>query len=365
MIAGLAASAMGAEGGPVELHVETTTEEARLPAVRSGSRVTFEPLAEAVLEHGIPEDPATAGHTLWRRAVLNVHSGVMDDRPLYWARLAVRAAMRARPSAELAAFEWSSRGMDDVEFAPEVAYRVLITGFDPFGLADHLDQSNPSGLAVLALDGRVLETARGDLQIQGALMPVRFADFDAGLIESFLEPHLAGGGLDLVITLSMGRDAFDLERFPGRRRSAAVPDNLNVRTGASGTKPLIPGLRGAPLAGPEFLEFSLPAEAMTGVDVPFAVRDNRSVSTLERGEVVAASLAELNGLTAVAGSGGGYLSNEIGYRSLLANLRSGAGIPMGHLHTPRVSGYDAETERQVVEQIRALIVAAVEALPAR
>jgi pyrrolidone-carboxylate peptidase len=252
-----------------------------------------------------------------------------------------------------------------VHFDPDVPYRVLITGFDPFGLETNLDQSNPSGLAVLALDGRVLPTARGEVQVQGVLIPVRFADFDLGLIESFLTPQLTDARLQLVLTISMGRDAFDLERFPGRRRSAAVADNLNVLTGADPEHPLIPALDGEPLAGPEFLEFSLPATAMTAVDAPFAVRDNRTVRTLERGELVAASLAELALQTAVAGSGGGYLSNEIAYRALLANRRSGAAVPMGHLHTPRVSGFEPQAEWQMVEQIRRLIVAAVESLPDR
>ena len=70
----------------------------------------------------------------------------------------------------------------------------------------------------------------------------------------------------------------------------------------------------------------------------------------------------LSGQTAVRGSGGGYLSNEIAYRTLLANESR---IPMGHVHTPRLTGFDPEFERKIVTQIEAMLIAAVEALPER
>ena len=72
------------------------------------------------------------------------------------------------------------------------------------------------------------------------------------------------------------------------------------------------------------------------------------------------------GQTAVRGSGGGYLSNEIAYRTLLANTRMhglAQRIPMGHVHTPRLAGFDPEFERKVVAQIESMLAAAVAALP--
>ena len=36
---------------------------------------------------------------LWRRAVADVQSGHMDDRPLYWARLKLRRALGEAPAA--------------------------------------------------------------------------------------------------------------------------------------------------------------------------------------------------------------------------------------------------------------------------
>ncbi len=43
------------------------------------------------------------------------------------------------------------------------------------------------------------------------------------------------------------------------------------------------------------------------------------------------------GSTAVAGSGGAFLSNEIFYRVGLLRLQSGATVPYGHLHVPFIS----------------------------
>jgi len=72
-------------------------------------------------------------------------------------------------------------------------------------------------------------------------------------------------------------------------------------------------------------------------------------------------LAELKDDTAVAGSGGGYLSNEVAYRALRLRERLGATFAVGHLHTPRVDGYDADAESEMVAQIRDLVAAAVAA----
>ena len=94
------------------------------------------------------------------------------------------------------------------------------------------------------------------------MVPVRYADFDQGEIESLLAPFYALNSVDLISTLSMGRSDFDLEHFPGLRRSATAPDNVNVYTGANKTNPLVPSLVAAPLIGDEFVLFSLPYNAM-------------------------------------------------------------------------------------------------------
>lgn len=366
----LALTTLGMTG--VEGATETDrVEEDRLPGARSEMPAVVDRYRHLVDRSATVTTADTAedlGRMLWQAAVADVQAGYPDDRSLYWARLAIRGklAVGGGTQAALERFERSSRGFPDAGFgkrdASGLPLRVLISGFDPFQLDVSIQQSNPSGLAALSLDGVLLETSRGPALVQSALMPVRFADFDADLVESFFRPHLTAGDPDLVVTISMGRDAFDLERFPGRRRSAAVPDNRNVLSGASAADPRVPLRRGAPLDGPEFVEFSLPSAAMTRIDSPWPVRDNRNVQTLEKGEMVAPSLAALDGLTAVRGSGGGYLSNEISYRAVLLARELGTGTAIGHLHTPRVSGYDADLETAMVAQIRRILGAAVEGL---
>ena len=286
---------------------------------------------------------------LWEAAVADARNGIFDDRPLYWARLKL---LRALPDGQRPAAERVSRGMD-LEW-PSDGPAALVTGFDPFHLHRDIAQSNPAGLAALALHG----TTIAGVHVRAAVLPVRFVDFDQGLVEDLLTPVLRRRPR-LVLTISMGRGEFDVERFPGRRRSSQSADNRSVRCGATAGDPLpSPGL-----AGPEFLETTLPVAAMAAVQGRWRVRDNRRVTTLHSGELDAASLADLAGETSVEGSGGGFLSNEIAYRSLWLRSALGVDAPVGHLHVPAVRGYDEAVETAVVEQVRRIVEAALQCSP--
>lgn len=92
------------------------------------------------------------------------------------------------------------------------------------------------------------------------------------------------------------------------------------------------------------------------------VNDNRQVSTSSRGQFDAASIFELQNETSVEGSGGGYLSNEISYRSILLMQQFNRNLPVGHIHTPRIKGHDSQAEHDIVEQIKAMIGAAAATL---
>ena len=297
----------------------------------------------------------------------------LDDRVLYWRRLLEKREFKTACTNEkadallctemLTVFERASRGASDLQFkTPKAAnnLHIVVSGFDPFGLDNHIDQSNPSGAAALALDGVQLKHNGLTAEIQAAMFPVRFADFDAGMVETIFEPLITSGAIDMLVTISMGRSEFDLERFPGRRRSATAPDNLRVRTGASGTKPLIPMLAGQPLDGPEFVEFSLPVTALRRVQTPYPVNDNHTVTTLESGEHDATNLAALRTQTAVRGSGGGYLSNEISYRTVRLVRLHNADVAVGHIHTPRINAYDAQAVIAITKQIRSMLTASLD-----
>ena len=338
-------------------------EEARIDGARAAMPALLGDLAPAPLDcEESPERAALlAGRALWRSAASRVQrdlEGAGDDRPLYWQRLATNRAARSDCPAGLTAFEAASRGFADVIYAADSDVKVLVTGFDPFLLDRDITQSNPSGVAALYLDDLHTRAGERSVEIQSLVVPVRFGDFDAGLVEREIVPLAMRNQVDLLVTVSMGREAFDLERFPGRRRSASAPDNRNLLTGGSAEVPVLPRLGDAALTGPEFVEFTLPVVAMLAVDGPFEVRDNRTVTTLEDGTLDAASLDALADRTAVRGGGGGYLSNEISYRVLNA-LRTIPDAPRsGHVHTPRIRGHDAEAISAIVRQIETMILAA-------
>ncbi|WIO74508.1 hypothetical protein QP938_01000 [Porticoccaceae bacterium LTM1] len=320
---------------------------------------------------------------LWLHAKASMEAKKdFDDRPLYWARLGyIWVIKNAQPQFELTEkeiyqleeiFESASRGRADLEYTSDAPLKILITGFDPFLLDRNILQGNPSGIAALALDGKVIEFNGQKAEINAVTFPVRYEDFDLGEVESLLGPYYENDSVDMVVTISQGRTDFDLERFPGRRRSATAPDNLNIYAAASSKNP-IPGLLGGKeIAGPEFVEFSLPVELMQQATGSYAINDNRKVTYLEQGSsedgakepvtTEAGHLTELADKIAVSGSGGGYLSNEISYRSIRLRNELDSSIPTGHIHTPKPEAFTPEIIEPMVEQIEAMLKNALPAL---
>lgn len=322
---------------------------------------------------------ATLNHAqqLWKDATKQMQStSTFDDRPLYWARLSVSKMMRSTapqfsPSPEqlkalLAMFEQGSRGRTDLDYTKSTDKKILLTGFDPFLLDRNINQSNPSGIAALRFDGKVITYKGITAEINTVMVPVRYKDFDEGTIESLLAPYYALNNVDMVVTVSMGRKNFDLERFPGKRRSANAPDNLNVFSGGTKASPKIPTLNNQALPGAEFVQFSLPIEQMKQTKQPYKVNDNHKVTSINRllksETIEPQSLSQLNGHVAVSGSGGGYLSNEISYRSIRLRDQLNSTIPTGHIHTPRIQQFEPEIEAKIVKQIRTMLELSLESI---
>ncbi|MEU1813946.1 pyroglutamyl peptidase [Streptomyces roseifaciens] len=302
---------------------------------------------------------ATAeGQRLWRRAVDRAQgrgpgperAGDLsrdDDRPLYWARLGMTRALREwKPAfglsgpqrAELTGrVERSSRGQDSLDLpAGAQVRRVLLTGFDPFQLDADPRRSNPSGAAVLALDGTTIDTPAGPARVEAAVFPVRWADFADGTVERTLLPHFRPGPrrVDVFTTISQGRPGrFDVERTNGAWRGG-YPDNANVsRTETVPVPPGVPTVH----PQPQWTSTSLPYAAITAAATgPFPVHDNTEVTEIPAGgtEPVDRPDGPTPGSTARAGGGGDYLSNEIAYRATLLRDAVRLGVPGGHLHTP-------------------------------
>jgi pyrrolidone-carboxylate peptidase len=333
-----------------------------------------------ITDHSVAQRAmARLGDEIWQHNKVQVQSGkIVDDRPLYWNRLAIKHFIKQSPSvflesqlnALLEVFENSSRGYSDLGFSRQTNKKILLTGFDPFLLDRNLEQSNPSGLNALLIECKVISyqtSINGKLktitaEINTAMIPVRFEDFDQGEIESLLAPFYATNSVDMIATVSMGRRNFDLEHFPGLRRSSKAPDNLNVYTGATLNNPVIPLLTNKPLASVEFVEYSLPFQAMMQAKGDFKVKDNRGVTIFTSGkanDIIAVNLAELSDKVSVQGGGGGYLSNEISYRSIrLRNILKST-IATGHIHTPSIKDFDRLTNKKITEQIEAMLILAL------
>ncbi|MFF3684523.1 pyroglutamyl peptidase [Streptomyces sp. NPDC002187] len=285
---------------------------------------------------------------LWERAVdraqdrgpAAVDLSRDDDRPLYWARLGMTAALRqwqpefaltdAQRARLLDRLERSSRGQDSMHLpAGKGIKRIVMTGFDPFTLDRDIRISNPSGAAALALDGTWIRTADGTTaRIETAVFPVRWQDFADGTVERTLRPQLPKA--DLFTTVSQGRvGRFDIERTNGAWRGG-FPDNDNVSR--TETVPV-----SDPASQPQWTTTTLPYAAVVAAPTGrFPVFDNTQVTEVPAGgtDPVVRANGPTPGSTARSGGGGDYLSNEIAYRATLLRDRLGATVPGGHVHTP-------------------------------
>lgn len=302
---------------------------------------------------------------MWLKAKRQItQSNSFDDRPLYWTRLLSSKILRetapsfkvsqSQKTALLDILEQGSRGRTELSYTQGTMKKILLTGFDPFLLDKNINQSNPSGVAALLMDGQIIQYKGITAEINTVMIPVRYKDFDQGIIEALLAPYYALNNVDMIVTVSMGRKEFDLERFPGKRRSVTAPDNLNVLSGGSKTAPIISQLNDRLLPGNEFVEFSLPVQAMQQAIGPYKVIDNNKITTLEK-TFKAKNLTELEHQTAVSGSGGGYLSNEISYRSIRLKNQLNSDIPTGHIHTPRIQQFEPEVEKKIIMQISSML----------
>jgi pyrrolidone-carboxylate peptidase len=320
------------------------------------------------------------GKNLWQTAVTRAQAAgpAADDRPLYWARVQMARLLRQwQPSFRMTdaqrtqlqdLFEQASRGMETATFDRDRSTkRILISGFDPFKLDEAIERGNPSGAAALALDGRQITSGPVTAEVEAVVFPVRFADFDAGMVERLFRPYLAKGGVDMIMTISQGGSTkFEVEEFAGRRRAEGrpqdpgdIPENLGQASGGTRQRPVVPpGLGG----GPEFLRTTLPASARRSLGRTTPSPGESEVTEIPRGgtsPIRRPTGGPTAGSTAVAGSGGSFLSNEIFYRTSLLRTETKAEVPVGHLHTPLLAAPGEVTPQQFATS-RAAIVTRIE-----
>jgi hypothetical protein len=312
----------------------------------------------------------TRGKELWDTAVAEAKKNTAngDDRPLYWARLHMLAALRQwRAGVDTTSAQQSldraSRGMTSDTFSGATAKKAFISGFDPFDLDSTADgpnavmRGNPSAAAVLRLDGQTI----GGAEVQAVIFPVRYKDFSDGLVEQVLQPHLVPGPQQatLINTVSQGGSSFELEVYYGRRRSSDLfTDNQNKLSGPNGgsggtaTSPIV--AFGAPESpgSPEFTVSSLPdiTGTCTSCLSPHALV--RDTSVIEQSPPGSAPQQKADGPSpgslSVAGSGGGFLSNELPYRVTLQRNLLQSTVPIGHVHTPALAAIPDPSGRYAI-----------------
>lgn len=177
-----------------------------------------------------------AGERLWRLARQADDLGhTSHHEPLHRIRSAIRAlgdieprsavphpradAVRALFAATEDAFHLAARGATVIDFhRPETpTYKVLLTGFDPFEAGAEPPAPgdwNPSGAAVLALDGSLIDSGDSGgarIAVEGVVLPVSFAEFTGpgrteGIVERLLRPWIGQvGQVDAIVTVSMER----------------------------------------------------------------------------------------------------------------------------------------------------------------
>lgn len=327
------------------------------------------------------------GDRLWARGrAMAVPGADSADTPLYWARIQLRNAIRGHALFNNAAqrrhlngvydiLEQHSRGMHDIQWENNDSNvkRVLVTGFDPFGGGT----SNPSGILAQRLDGMTIAYGANDVAVvEGVTFPVRYNDFDKGMVEEFAGPLLndPAQNIFMVMTISLyGPNPYvHLDRFASRYR-AGHADNSGITS--NGTPDVLPQF-GA--GNPEFIESNWPLrEMLVDPHMPsnVAVRQEGSYSQngqtrnfdggddtvspadyapFAQGRSTRDPLPPIPGgnIRAQDGPGGDYLSNEIFYRmSVLTRQVDGRTIPNIHLHIPRVGAMDPTNTPYSIDSI--------------
>ncbi|SDZ78310.1 hypothetical protein SAMN05421743_101182 [Thalassobacillus cyri] len=317
---------------------------------------------------------STHGEQLWDTAIARAQGkrpdlgdlDRYDDRPLYWTRLHMTSALRqwepefsiseAERNELMKELEYTSRGITSIDYPKgKKVKRILVTGFDPYRLEQEFRRSNPSGAAALQLDGKKVMTEDGPAFIQAANFPVRWEDFEEGIVEDTFGPYLEESKeqVDLMMTISQGGPrVMAIEGFAGRWHTG-VGNNLEERSSVIPTV----GDWLMPDELPEFIETTLPVEEMVNADTgPWPVERNDEVCEwLAPGYRDAAYVCQDNGPTedskARAGGGGSYLSNESQYRSNRVRIGLGAyDIPGGHLHVAAQEHYPEDTSVYITDE---------------
>lgn len=375
------------DDGCFDTSTPVTPEEQR---IEEGAPIPQQILSDSHFDHDVDEfmdELCTAesvdtakdlvkdhGTQLWEKAVQQAQGKGFesdldryDDRPLYWARLHMTRAIRqwtpdfhvtkSDRADLLKELEYTSRGITAIDFpSDQNVKKILVSGFDPYQLQNEPRRSNPSGAIALQLDGLQVRTDDGPAVIQAVNFPVRWKDFEDGIVEDTFAPYLkrdAGQRIDLMMTISQGGPRqMAIEGYAGRWHTG-VDNLMESRSGV--TPPVDNWPMPDPL--PEFIETTLPWDTMVNAETgPWPVFRNDTICELlppDFSERVCHDNGPTPGAKARSGGGGAYLSNESQYRSNRVRIGVGAfDIPGGHLHVAAQEYYPEDPDIYITPEFK-------------
>ncbi|WP_284463814.1 hypothetical protein [Chryseobacterium sp.] len=357
-----------------EDHTEASIEEINAKVSESAGKLWD----YAVLQHQDHSMKLTTTNnkTGVKKEEIKERKAILDDRPLYWARIAMQVILKRQyvfikeikalsqkdqedffkksiiPKSSklwktIVLFEEKSRNYTGIDFSKaDNKKKILITGFDPFVLNPQKDgnilQSNPSGINALTLYNKII----GNYFIQTFICPVRYADFDRfkndkGLIEYLIEPLIKN--VDMIITVSQGDVfRFDVDRFPCKNRGGFADNMYWGNSSESYNEKYFNQLN----EGKEFYETTLPYKKIVpnknNITDVFWIYLNQTYNSYHGGDndkttegvILRSKLLDLQKQKSYEGSGGDYLSNEIFYRVAKLRTELYSTLPTGHLHIP-------------------------------
>ncbi|TRX31282.1 hypothetical protein FNW52_18885 [Flavobacterium sp. ZT3R18] len=352
---------------------DLTVDQIRTEVLSSAKKLWDEALWQ-VQGHDLTtknKDPKTGEE----KTIVTKVPALLDDRPLYWARLTMQVILKRHPIFEkdidfekstvkkgtelekiIQVFEEKSRNYNGIDFSKAGGKKkVLITGFDPFILNQfdnpnfigNILQSNPSGCVALSLN----DINIGNCYIQTMIVPVRYTDFDGnqdnakgqgeGIIEKYIKPWI--NQVDMIITVSQYRPKENVIDMFGTSRRGGFNDNENfIRENGSQ----------AVSTKFEWIQTTLPK---TFANAPF-VKFNWKFDNVSHPEnTIPKSEQILN-----EGSGGDYLSNEIFYRVGKMRSEIRPTLATGHFHIEKLQEAKQDLKDSEIKRLLNIVKKGIE-----
>jgi len=220
--------------------------------------------------------------------------------------------------------------------------KILVSGFDTFGLSSTPDQSNPAGIIGLTLHRKTIKDGVIFAHIQSAgIYPVCWRYFNDGFIEKGFKPYIKEkGACDAVFTFSQDGvfNSIQIDRFFAKARGTSTdnenlaspnfPILLNAKFHYQTTLPFVPMITKHAI-GSSFYPMQMDQDFAPGNPaqqfITFTIDPNQDPSL--NPDWASPPTGKLT-----TGSGSNYMSNEIAYRVARLRANYSAELQTGHVH---------------------------------